>query len=133
MQKVVISKSYGAGFCFTNEKVYNWLNEHGGEGLVLVTPSTTLGIWYRFARTSLRYHPLVVQCIEELGWDETGYDVVEYDETNYDVEINDYDGLESLKLVPILDVELMLTMTPEQLASYLDEKGIKHNYGYNYV
>ena len=78
MTKVVISKSYGAGFHFTNELVFNWLNEHGGEGLVIITPSTTLGDWYQFARPSLRYHPLVVQCIEELGRDMTGYDIAEY-------------------------------------------------------
>ena len=53
----------------------------------------------------------------------------EYDETKYDVEINEYDGLESLDLIPILDVELMTEMSAEDLAAYLDEKGIKHNYG----
>lgn len=129
MAKVVVSKSYGAGFYFTNELVFNWLNKHGGEGLVIITPSTTLGDWYQFAHPSLRYHPLVIQCIEELGRDTTGYEVEEYDETLYDVEISDYDGLESIELIPILDVELMTTMTAEDLAAYLDEKGIKHNYG----
>ena len=131
MTKVVISKSYGAGFHFTNELVFNWLNEHGGEGLVIITPSTTLGDWYQFARPSLRYHPLVVQCIEELGRYETGYEVAEYDEVHYDVEIEEYDGMESIELIPILDVELMTTMTAAELADYLDEKGIKHNYGKN--
>ena len=129
MAKVVISKSYGAGFHFTNELVFNWLNEHGGEGLVVITPSITLGGWYQFARPSLRYHPLVIQCIEELGRDATGYEVEEYDETLYDVEISDYDGLESVELIPILDVELMTEMSAKDLAAYLDEKGIKHNYG----
>ena len=128
MAKVVISNSYGAGFNFTNELVFNWLNEHGGEGLVVVTPSNIFN-WYQFARQSLRYHPLVIQCIEELGRDATGYEVEEYDETLYDVEINDYDGLESIELIPILDVELMTKMSAEDLAAYLDEKGIKHNYG----
>lgn len=128
MAKVVISNSYGAGFHFTNELVFNWLNEHGGEGLVVVTPSNIFN-WYQFARQSLRYHPLVIQCIEELGCDATGYEVEEYDETLYDVEINDYDGLESIELIPILDVELMTKMSAEDLAAYLDEKGIKHNYG----
>lgn len=131
MQKVVISKSYGAGFHFTNELVFNWLNEHGGEGLVIITPSTTLGDWYQFARPSLRYHPLVAQCIEELGRDATGYEVAEYDETKFDVEIGDYDGMEWIDLIPILDVELMTTMTAAELADYLEEKGIKHNYGKN--
>ena len=128
MAKVVISNSYGAGFNFTNELVFNWLNEHGGEGLVVVTPSNIFN-WYQFARQSLRYHPLVIQCIEELGRDATGYEVEEYDETLYHVEINDYDGLESIELIPILDVELMTKMSAEDLAAYLDEKGIKHNYG----
>ena len=131
MTKVVISKSYGAGFHFTNELVFNWLNEHGGEGLVIITPSTTLGDWYQFARPSLRYHPLVAQCIEELGHDATGYDIAEYDETKFDVEIGDYDGMEWIDLIPILDVELMTTMTAAELADYLEEKGIKHNYGRN--
>ena len=129
MAKVVLSASYGAGFHFTNELVFNWLNEHGGEGLVTITPSTTLGDWYQFARPSLRYHHLVVQCIEELGRDATGYEVAEYDEVHYDVEIEEYDGLESLDLLPILDVELMNTMTAAELAAYLDEMGVKHNYG----
>ena len=129
MTKVVLSASYGAGFDFTNELVFNWLNEHGGEGLVITTPSVTFGCWYRFARPSLRYNSLVIQCIEELGKENTGYCVEEYDETKYDVEINDYDGLESLDLLPILDVELMTTMTAAELADYLDERGVKHNYG----
>ena len=129
MKKVVISKSYGAGFYFTNELVFNWLNEHGGEGLVKITPSTTLGNWYQFARPSLRYHPLVIQCIEELGRYETGYEVEEYDDIHYDIEIEEYDGMESIELSPILDVELMTEMSAEDLAFYLDEKGIKHNYG----
>lgn len=129
MQKVVISKSYGAGFHFTNELVFNWLNEHGGEGLVTTTPSLTHGDWYRFTHPGLRYHPLVIQCIEELGCDATGYEVEEYDDTKYDCWIDDYDGLESLELQPILDVKLMLTMSEEELAAYLDDLGIKHNYG----
>ena len=129
MAKVVISKSYGAGFHFTNELVFNWLNEHGGEGLVKISPSTTFGNWYQFARPSLRYHPLVIQCIEELGCYETGYEVKEYDEFLYDVEIEEYDGMESIELIPILDVELMTEMSAEDLAFYLDEKGIRHNYG----
>lgn len=129
MTKVVISKSYGAGFHFTNELVFNWLNEHGGEGLVITTPSLTQGDWYQFARPSLRYHPLVIQCIEELGRDATGYEIAEYDEVHYDVEIEEYDGMEWIELVPILDVELMTEMSAEDLAAYLDEKGIKHNYG----
>ena len=128
MTKVIISTSYGAGFHFTNELVFNWLNEHGGEGLVIAMPSLTQGDWYHFARQSLRYHPLVVQCIEELGRDATGYAIAEYDEILYDVEIKDYDGLEWIELVPILDVELMTEMSAEDLAAYLDEKGIKHNY-----
>ena len=130
MTKVVISKSYDAGFHFTNELVFNWLNEHGGEGLVTITPSATLGDWYQFARPSLRYNPLVIQCIEELGYDATGYEVAEYDETKFDIEIGDYDGMEWIDLVPILDVELMTTMTAAELADYLNEMGVKHNYGY---
>ena len=129
MQKVVISTSYGAGFYFTNKTVYNWLNEHGGEGLVVKTPSLTPSTSYRFAHPNLRHHPLVVQCIEELGCDATDYEVEEYDDTKYDCWINDYDGLESLELQPILDVKLILTMSEEELAAYLDDLGIKHNYG----
>lgn len=128
MTKVVISKSYGAGFNITNELVFNWLNEHCGEGLVIKIPNIILGDWYQFARPSLRYHPLVIQCIEELGCDATGYDVAEYDEVHYDVEIEEYDGMEWIELVPILDVELMTAMTAAELADYLDEKGVKHNY-----
>ena len=130
MTKVVISDSYGAGFYFTNKTVYNWLNEHGGEGLVVTTVSLTPGTSYRFAHPDLRCHPLVVQCIEELGRDATGYKIAEYDEVHYDVEIGDYDGMEWIELVPILDVELMTTMTAAELADYLDEKGLKHNYGH---
>ena len=84
---------------------------------------------YHFARASLRYNDLVIQCIEELGVQKTGYEIEEYDETKYDVEINDYDGLESLDLIPLLDVELMTTMTAAELAAYLDDLGVKHNYG----
>lgn len=128
MTKVVISKCYGAGFHFTNELVFNWLNTHGGEGLVITTPGLH-GDWYQFARPSLRHHPLVIQCIEELGRDMTGYEIAEYDEILYDVEIEDYDGMEWIELVPILDVKLMTEMSAEDLAAYLDEKGIRHNYG----
>ena len=96
MTKVVISKSFGSGFGPTNKTVDNWLNQHGGEGLVKELKT--------------------VFCVEE------------YDETLYDVEIGGYDGEEWIELVPILDVELMTEMSADELADYLDEKGVKHNY-----
>ena len=129
MAKVVLSAGYGAGFCNTNEQVYNWLKEHGGENLITVYESSSWGVMYHFARESLRYNDLVIQCIEELGVQKTGYEIEEYDETKYDAEINEYDGLESLDLIPLLDVELMTTMTAVELAAYLDDLGVKHNYG----
>ena len=130
MTKIVLSKSYGAGFAMTNETVYNWLKERCGEDLITITPSPTFGgSWYSFSRPNLRWHPLIIQCIEELGEEQTGYIVKEYDDALYDIEIGDYDGMEWIDLIPILDVELMTTMTAAELADYLDERGVKHNYG----
>lgn len=129
MAKVIISKSYGAGFYFANKKVYDWLITHGGEDLVLKQSNNNNCMLCRFASEDLRYHPLVIQCIEELGRYNTGYDVVEYDEVQYDIELGDYDGMEWIDLIPVLDVELMTTMTAAELAAYLDDKGIHHNYG----
>lgn len=129
MTKVVISKSFGSGFGPTNKTVYDWLNQHGGENLVKELKTVFLGNCYQFAHEGLRYNNLVIQCIEELGYEQTGYRVEEYDEMYYDVEIDNYDGKEWIDLVPILDVELMTEMSAEDLAAYLDEKGIKHNYG----
>ena len=67
MAKVILSAGYGSGFCNTNEQVYNWLKEHGGENLITVYESPSWGVMYHFARESLRYNDLVIQCIEELG------------------------------------------------------------------
>ena len=131
MAKIVISRSYGAGFYFTNETVYNWLKEHGAGGLINIRHSDWITPWYNF--NCYRDNETLVECIEELGRDETGYDVFEYDETLYEYQINDYDGMEWVELIPILDVELMTEMSAEDLAAYLDEKGIKHNYGRNYL
>ena len=128
MQKIVLSNSYGAGFCFTNETVYNWMRDHGVECLI-ETYGSTWGETYRFKGEHLRYNSYVIQCIEELGSEKTGYTVEEYDDTKYECWVNDYDGLESLELQPVLDVKLMLTMSEEELAAYLDDFDIKHNYG----
>lgn len=90
MKKVVLNGCYG-GFSLS-EKAYNFLNIAWD------------GYGYDFMND--RENPKLVECVEKLGEDANGscanLYIEEYDDENFIYEIDDYDGCESLILIPVV-------------------------------
>ena len=90
MTKIVLNYRYG-GFGLSVE-AENWLAERGVEDP------------YRFYAHNERINPLLVECVEELGTAADGsyahLSIEEFDEEFYDYTISEYDGVESLNLIP---------------------------------
>jgi len=89
MQKVVYNPCFG-GFSIS-EKAINWFAEKG------IKIDRYLGLGDLGQEIMPRHHPLLVQCVEELGDEANG----EYAEISiYKVDslyiINEYDGYESI-------------------------------------
>lgn len=91
MNKVVYNSCYG-GFSLSN-KAINWLLNH----VYKIPEGGNFLIEYDVPR----HHPLLVQCVEELGEEASGecseLKIKEIEEDYY--FINDYDGLETVETV----------------------------------
>ena len=107
MNKVVINNCYG-GFELSNE-AFDWMIEHGlSKEYYNENPDYNpekKGIlckqkYYLRYKPELRHHPLLVQCVEELGDKANGLcaslSVVEIPGNQY--RIDEYDGLESIEV-----------------------------------
>lgn len=101
MGKVVINDSYG-GFDIS-KTAYDWLKEHGMSEKLIDCVEDTLGFQEDLVYCNYygpRHHPLLIQCVEELGNKASGYFadliVVEFDGDLY--RITDYDGKESIEI-----------------------------------
>lgn len=97
MGKAVINTCYG-GFKIS-EKAYDWLKEHNiDEDLIEKWNSRHTGL-SSCQYHGPRHHPLLIQCVEELGEEASDYysklKVVEFEGDLY--QIDEYDGLESIE------------------------------------
>ena len=131
MKTVVINSCYG-GYGNISKEAYDYLIQHDASHLVRKYDNL-------FGRDEVSYHideeyrdhPVWVSCVRELkekaGASASKYELYEYDETKYAYNICEYDGLESVELIPILDVIKMSTMTIDEWKEYLDSKGYLHN------
>jgi hypothetical protein len=95
MNKVVYNSCYG-GFSLSN-KAINWLLNHGYQ----IPEGRNFLIEYDVPR----HHPLLVQCVEELGEEANGecseLKIKEIEEDHY--RINDYDGMETVETLSTIN------------------------------
>lgn len=118
MTKIVLNYRYG-GFGLSNE-AENWLTSHGVEDI------------YTFYPHKNRTNPLLVKCVEELGAAADGsyahLSIEEFDEEFYDYTISEYDGVESLNLIPKIRrsqlAKFMETGDFNSLMNYLKKMGV---------
>ena len=116
MKKVVLNACFG-GFGLS-KKAYEFLGmKWDGFGHA----------WkYRDAN---RDDPKLVECVETLGDEVNGscakLVVREYDDYNYDYTIAEYDGNESLELIPIVHKSKIETSTIDEIEKYLTSLGIR--------
>ena len=113
MKKVVLNSCYG-GFGLSKE-AYEFLG----------IPWDGYGFHYR---ENERDDPDLVKCVETLGEKANGHcaelEVYEYDDYNYTYSISEYDGLETLKLIPIVHISKIKTMSTDEIDEYLTSLGI---------
>lgn len=118
MAKIIISNEYGAGFCYTNELVYEWMEAaYPGQTKVIKDQND----WYRF--NCLRDDEQIIECLQVLGVQQTGYEVVEYDAENFYPAVSDYDGMESVDFIPIINVNRIANCSAEEIQLYLEGLG----------
>lgn len=115
MKKIVINECYG-GFGLSKE-AYEYM------GL------TWDGYGYAFSNDEERESEKLISCIEELGYKASGcfakLEIKEYDDENYIPYITEYDGFESLKLMPLVrEKKLRECNSTSQIINYLKELGI---------
>lgn len=127
MKEIVVSNSYGSGFYFANRMIYDWMNEHGCAELIEQEEGIITSCVYYYFNCS-RDNEILVECVKELGEELTGYRVVEYDDNLYTYEIDEYDGLESLRLIPIINIDKIMTMSKDEIIEYFNSLDIVHNY-----
>ena len=113
MKKVVLNYCFG-GYGLS-EEAYEFL------GL----PWDEFGYEYEHDREN----PKLVECVETLGEKANGYcaelGVEEYDDYNYTYIIDEYDGSESLVLIPIVHKSKIETMTVDEIVAYLTSLDIR--------
>ena len=116
MKKVVLNNCYG-GFSLS-KKACKFLG---------LKPSD-----YLASRLYVRDDPKLVECIEVLGEEANGLCadlvIVEYDDLNYRYDIDNHDGLESLVLVPIVQMSKIVGKTADEVSEYLRSLGIHTDY-----
>lgn len=107
VNKVVINNCYG-GFGLSNE-AFDWLIEHGlGKGYYQENPNyipnskgylSNQKYYLSYTPEIPRHHPLLVQCVEELGNKANGpfSDLIVVEISGNEYLIDEYDGLESIK------------------------------------
>lgn len=95
MNKVVYNACYG-GFSLSN-KAINWLLNHGYQA-----PTDE---YFMIEYDVPRHHPLLIQCVEELGEDANGMcaklKIKEIEENYY--RITDYDGAETVETLSTIN------------------------------
>ena len=113
MKKIVLNNCFG-GFELSR-KAYEFL------GL----PWDGFGHGHNISRED----PRLVKCVETLGKEANGecaeLVIAEYDDYNYACQIDDYDGLESLGLSPIVHKAKIETMNVNEIIEYLKSLHIR--------
>lgn len=121
MAKIIISNEYGAGFCYTNESVYVWMEiAYPGQTKVVKLADDH---WHAYRFNCPRDDEQLAECLQALGTQETGYEVVEYDAENFYPEIDSYDGVESVEFIPIINVDRIANCSAEEIEFYLEGLG----------
>lgn len=114
MKKVVLNCCYG-GFSLSKE-AYEYMGlEWDG---------------YGYAFKYDRENPKLIECIEALGSKANGrcssLCIEEYDEENFDCYIDEYDGSESLELIPVVsEKRLGECRTTSEIIEYLKSLDIR--------
>lgn len=115
MKKVVINSCFG-GYGLS-KKAYEFLGKEWDK------------YGYAYAGYVCRSDPKLVECVETLGEAANGecaeLKVVEYDDYNFTHQIDEYDGLESLMLIPQVHKSKLETLTTSEITEYLTSLGIQ--------
>lgn len=115
MKKVVINSCFGG--CGLSREAYEYLGKPWD------------GFGYVYNDYSCREDLKLIECVETLGCKANGdcaeLEVVEFDDYNYTYEISEYDGYESLVLIPLVHKSKIETMTVDEIVEYLTSLDIK--------
>ena len=128
MKKILLSGCYGGGFGNITKEIYDRYKELGGDLIKTMKYNSDLFgcSYYHSDRTD----DILIQVIEEFKSKNLpicGLDIEEYDDENFDYEISDYDGMESLELVPIINITKLQSLnSTEEIKEYLDFLNIKY-------
>lgn len=150
MKKVVVNACYG-GYGWSNTAINEYLKRkgikhkytiesgssywpcpeeeclHTETGQILVEKE---GIWTPFFGFEIeRDDEVAVSVLEDLGSKACSniysqLRIEEYDDTKYTYEVDEYDGLERLILIPIVTEDFLRSHTTDEIVAYLDEVGV---------
>ena len=128
MKKILLSGCYGGGFGYINKEIYSRYKELGGD--LTKTREYNSDLFGSSHYHTDRTDAILIQVIEEFkskNLSVCGLDIEEYDDENFDYEISDYDGMESLELVPIINLTKLQSLnSTEEIKEYLDFLNIKY-------
>ena len=110
MQKVILNKCYG-GYGWSNDAVAEYLKRKSPKSdIVKGNNGVFLNGCFFYDGNITRVDPVAIELLEEKGSDFCSGQfselaIEEYDDQYFDFEIDEYDGIESLRLIPKLSEE----------------------------
>lgn len=122
MKKIIINRCFG-GFAFS-EKAFKLINEK--KGLTESDENYFRSAWDE----RLRFDPDAISVLEEYGADFCNGGcakllIEEFDDTMYDFRIDEYDGLESLELLPSIPEEtIRACKSTDEIVDILKKVGV---------
>ena len=83
---------------------------------------------YYYLSEKNRTDSKLVECVETLGKQASGEGsslyIEEYDDENYDYEIDEHEGYETLRLIPIINLARIMEMSEGEIKIYFDKLGV---------